>query len=160
MRAKAYSLKRLIACVAVPTFLLILSACGANDSTGQTPGLLSVDRVSSEDFDHGLLDLELNQLADQSEKNDNLLYVLSHLFWEKEASESAISIDRIETDRFDGYAATLVFDGVQDDAVRGYRYDLKLNKNAQGIWEIADAQKSWRCLPGRGHSHFSSEPCS
>lgn len=58
------------------------------------------------------------------------------------------------------HKAILIVDGSDDDSIRGYRYDIKLGKNTQEIWQILEAGKSWRCWKERGHTDFSAENCS
>lgn len=51
-------------------------------------------------------------------------------------------------------------DGFADDSVRGERYKLKLKSDKSGVWYIISAQKAHRCWKGRGHTDYSTAPCS
>ncbi len=54
---------------------------------------------------------------------------------------------------------TITGEGLADDSVRGYRYNLQLKKNAKGTWVVVDVEKSWICQPGRGSQVYSQELC-
>lgn len=138
----------------------VLGACDGDGSRRSVSDkLLDIPVTGAESFDHSLFDIELNQLADQSQKNDNLLYVLSHLFWEKGTTDVHVSIKQLNDEHAQNYRALLVFDGIKDDAVASYLYQITLSKGTQKAWKIIDASRSWRCQPQRGHQTFDSDMC-
>lgn len=59
-----------------------------------------------------------------------------------------------------GTKATIIFDGIQDDSVRAYRFDIDLNKTSDNMWQLQDIIESWRCWDDRGHQDFSIKPCA
>ncbi len=54
----------------------------------------------------------------------------------------------------------IIDDGFADDSVRGEKYKLKLRTAGKGIWYVISAEKSHRCYKGRGHTGYSTAPCS
>ncbi|PZD73942.1 hypothetical protein C1752_01843 [Acaryochloris thomasi RCC1774] len=54
---------------------------------------------------------------------------------------------------------TITEEGFADDSVRGHRYTLQLQKDADGNWVVADLQKSWVCQSGRGSQVYAQELC-
>lgn len=55
---------------------------------------------------------------------------------------------------------TITGEGLADDSVRGYRFRLQLQKDAEGNWTVTDVQKSWVCQPGRGSQEYTQALCS
>lgn len=53
----------------------------------------------------------------------------------------------------------VIEDGYLDDSLRGARYQIMLESDAQGVWRPTAVEKAWRCWPGRGHETFGKEPC-
>ncbi|MDH3530279.1 MAG: hypothetical protein OEQ28_11990 [Acidobacteriota bacterium] len=62
-------------------------------------------------------------------------------------------------DGFDSFKLTVVSDGLLDDSIRAERLDFELIREANGIWQVSSAKKSWKCWQGRGHQDFSAVPC-
>lgn len=62
-------------------------------------------------------------------------------------------------ERFDEADVTVTRDGFLDDSVRGDRYRLHMQRNADGIWNITRATIAWRCQKERGHEGYSPAPC-
>ncbi|ACA99470.1 MULTISPECIES: hypothetical protein [Cyanophyceae] len=54
---------------------------------------------------------------------------------------------------------TITQEGLLDDSVRGQRFTISLNKNANGTWTVSDRQVTWRCQPGRGSQTYSAQLC-
>ncbi|HEY6335648.1 MAG TPA: hypothetical protein VI113_07150 [Alphaproteobacteria bacterium] len=50
-------------------------------------------------------------------------------------------------------------EGAHDDSIDTTRFRIFLSMTEAGYWKIDRARQSWRCWPGRGHRHFSTEPC-
>jgi hypothetical protein len=59
----------------------------------------------------------------------------------------------------DTATTSLVLDGLFDDSVRAWRYDLTLSQRPDGTWRIDSARWGQRCQRGRGHQAFTAEPC-
>jgi hypothetical protein len=59
----------------------------------------------------------------------------------------------------DTMTVTVTNEGLLDDSVRAERFVFNLSKNANGVWRVDAAQKSWACRPNRGHENFSAAPC-
>jgi hypothetical protein len=53
--------------------------------------------------------------------------------------------------------ATLL--GLADDSVAALRYDVRLEKDDEGVWRVRSATWAQRCVVGRGHGDFSPERC-
>lgn len=49
--------------------------------------------------------------------------------------------------------------GIADDSVQASRYVIRLKAAADGQWQIAGTQRSWKCWPGRGSQTFSDKLC-
>lgn len=138
-----------------------LLSCSPQKDKGVHVNLLSIPIKSSKLINHDDFNHQILQLTHHSEKIDNLFFILSKLWFEPYSQNSIISVNKIKDDHLDAYAATLIFDHIpDDDSLSGYRYDIKLKKDLQEIWQITEAKKSWRCWPDRGHTYFSIEPCS
>lgn len=54
---------------------------------------------------------------------------------------------------------TITEEGFADDSVRGHRYTLQLQKDADENWVVEDLQKFWVCQPGRGSQVYTQELC-
>lgn len=65
-----------------------------------------------------------------------------------DSSEDASKVTVIVTD-----------DGYMDDSVRGKRTTLRIEMDANGVWQIKSSAEAWRCWEGRGHTDFSTAPC-
>lgn len=53
---------------------------------------------------------------------------------------------------------TVVRDGLLDDAVRGERWDVELERSTAGAWRIRSVRRAWLCR--RGHlDRFATAPC-
>ena len=140
--------------------LSLLIFCSCQKKEDLFADLSSISVNDSEVIDHTDLNRQLLEAMQNTKRTDNPLPVLYGLFFEPHAKNSLITIHKVTDDHLDKYKVTLIFDTIpDDDSVRGYRYDLKLKKNAEGLWEITEARKSWRCWPDRGHRFFSAEPC-
>jgi len=66
----------------------------------------------------------------------------------------------------------VIRDGLLNDAVRGERYRLRLEKITRSVtrpdgedpleqtfWQLNSAEHTWRCWAHRGHTEFTAEPC-
>lgn len=143
------------------TFALsLLISCSSQNKKSSNIDLLSIPINGFELINLDSLNRRLQQITQKSDTPDNLYVVVSKLWSEPSSRNSSISIDKIEDDTFEVYAATLIFDNIpDDDSISGYRYDIKLKKDLQGILQIIEAKQSWRCWQDRGHRYFSVEPC-
>ncbi|MCA9779310.1 MAG: hypothetical protein KC800_21435 [Candidatus Eremiobacteraeota bacterium] len=63
-------------------------------------------------------------------------------------------------ERFEQAEVTITEEGLLDDSVDGHRHRLTLHKTSEGYWVLDSAQRSWKCVSGRGHTGYSCEPCS
>lgn len=54
---------------------------------------------------------------------------------------------------------TVLRDGLLDDAVRGDRWEIRLERTGPGPWRIADVQRAWRCRRGGNTDRFSVVNC-
>ncbi len=54
---------------------------------------------------------------------------------------------------------TVVRDGLLDDAVRGERWDVDLERTTAGAWRIREVKRAWRCWRGARPDRFASERC-
>ena len=54
---------------------------------------------------------------------------------------------------------TVLRDGLMDDAVRGERWDIALEKTAKNVWRIKEVRRSWRCWRGEQTNRFASKLC-
>jgi hypothetical protein len=50
-------------------------------------------------------------------------------------------------------------DGLADDSVRALRYQIVLERAADGTWRLRSARSLQRCQPNRGHQEFSTKLC-
>lgn len=53
----------------------------------------------------------------------------------------------------------VVRDGLLDDAVRGERWDILLDRVATGAWSIREVRRAWRCRRGGHQESFATTPC-
>lgn len=54
---------------------------------------------------------------------------------------------------------TVVRDGLLDDAVRGERWDILLDRAATGAWNIREVRRAWRCRRGGHQESFATPLC-
>jgi len=54
---------------------------------------------------------------------------------------------------------TLVEDGIMDDSVKGKKVLMQIKTDA-GILIVESIKQTIKCWQGRGHEHWSTEPCS
>jgi hypothetical protein len=54
---------------------------------------------------------------------------------------------------------TVVRDGLLDDAVRGLRWDIALERTQAGGWRIAEVKRAVRCRRGADTERFLAGPC-
>lgn len=54
---------------------------------------------------------------------------------------------------------TVLRDGLLDDSVRGERWDIALERNAAGQWQIKEVKRAWRCWRGAQTKWFAATPC-
>jgi hypothetical protein len=54
---------------------------------------------------------------------------------------------------------TIVRDGLLDDAVRGERWDVALERTAAGRWRITEVKRAWRCRRGAPTDAFAAARC-
>lgn len=156
--ASYYSLITILNVMFMVSFLI---SCSLQKNKGNS-NLLSISVEGSELIDHDGFNNRLSQMTNNLNKADNLYLILSELWSEPYSQYSVMSINKLKDHGLDDvYAATLIFDNIaDDDSIMGYRYDVKFKKNLQGIWQITEVKRSWRCWQDRGHSYFSVEPCS
>jgi hypothetical protein len=53
---------------------------------------------------------------------------------------------------------TVLRDGLMDDAVKGVRWDIVLEKTP-GVWSIKEVKQAWRCWRGGQQDRFAAVPC-
>jgi len=54
---------------------------------------------------------------------------------------------------------TLVRDGFLDDAVRGDRWEIAMERAAAGGWRVVEVKRAWRCRRGAQQDRFGITPC-
>lgn len=54
---------------------------------------------------------------------------------------------------------TVLRDGLLDDAVRGERWDVRLQRAASGGWVITEVTRAWRCRRGALPDRFAAVSC-
>lgn len=54
---------------------------------------------------------------------------------------------------------TLIHDYQLDDAVKGEKYIMELNKQVDN-WTVLVLKKNWKCYPTRGHTDWSIKLCN
>lgn len=54
---------------------------------------------------------------------------------------------------------TVVRDGLLDDAVRGERWVILLDRAAMGSWHIREVRRAWRCHRGGHQAGFTTSLC-
>lgn len=54
---------------------------------------------------------------------------------------------------------TVLREGLLDDSVRGERWDIALERNAAGQWQIREVKRAWRCWSGARASVFAATRC-
>jgi hypothetical protein len=54
---------------------------------------------------------------------------------------------------------TVLRDGLLDDSVRGERWDIALEKTAEGAWRIKEVRRAWRCRRGAQTGSFAATRC-
>lgn len=54
---------------------------------------------------------------------------------------------------------TLLRDGFLDDAVRGDRWEIAMERTATGGWRIVEVTRAWRCRRGAHQDRFDIAPC-
>lgn len=135
-------------------------ACSVGESGSEAENLLSVSRKGNEAMDRDRLNASLADMTRTSNRSEDLQVLLPKLLGNASSQNSVVSVSRVDDQR-DAYVAVLNFDAIaDDDSVSGYRYDLHVDREAQGRWRIIEAQRSWRCWKDRGHRYLSIEPCS
>ena len=55
---------------------------------------------------------------------------------------------------------TIERSGFRDDSMAGDKYRIVLERQHDHAWMIGAAEYGWRCWEGRGHTHYSDQPCS
>lgn len=139
---------------------LLFMACSEGESGSEAENLLSVSRKGNEAMDRDRLNASLADMTRAANTSEDLQVLLPKLLGNASSQNSLVSVSRVNDQR-DAYVAVLVFDAIaDDDSVSGYRYDLHIDREAQGRWRITEAKRSWRCWKDRGHRYFSIEPCS
>ena len=73
---------------------------------------------------------------------------------EREATRTTQDVT-IDGDRA---TATITFEGLYDDSVRGERHVVTLERE-EGRWHVLDDDVTYCCQNGRGHQDFSAELC-
>jgi hypothetical protein len=54
---------------------------------------------------------------------------------------------------------TVIRDGLLDDAIRGERWDIALDRTPSGAWTISEVKKAWRCRRGQQPDEFDTMSC-
>ncbi len=54
---------------------------------------------------------------------------------------------------------TVLRDGLLDDSVRGERWDIVLDRTAEGVWRIREVKRAWRCRRGGQTNSFAATRC-
>jgi len=54
---------------------------------------------------------------------------------------------------------TVLRDGLLDDSVRGERWDIALERTAEGAWRIKEVKRAWRCRRGSQTGSFAASRC-
>lgn len=54
---------------------------------------------------------------------------------------------------------TLLRDGLLDDSVRGERWEIALERSAEGAWRIKEVKRAWRCRRGAQTGSFVATRC-
>ena len=54
---------------------------------------------------------------------------------------------------------TVIRDGLLDDAIRGERWDIALDRTPSGVWTISEVKKAWRCRRGQLPDEFDVVSC-
>jgi hypothetical protein len=54
---------------------------------------------------------------------------------------------------------TVVRDGLLDDAVRGERWDIALERTPAGLWGVNEVKRAWRCRRGEPLDRFATASC-
>jgi hypothetical protein len=54
---------------------------------------------------------------------------------------------------------TLLRDGFLDDAMRGDRWEIAMERSANGGWRIVEVTRAWRCRRGAQQDRFDIAPC-
>jgi hypothetical protein len=54
---------------------------------------------------------------------------------------------------------TVLRDGLLDDSVRGERWDIALERTAEGGWRIKAVERAWRCRRGAQTGSFAASRC-
>jgi hypothetical protein len=54
---------------------------------------------------------------------------------------------------------TVLRDGLLDDSVRGERWDIALERTAEGVWRIKEVGRAWRCRRGAQTDSFAATRC-
>ena len=54
---------------------------------------------------------------------------------------------------------TVLRDGLLDDSVRGERWDIALERTAEGFWRIKEVGRAWRCRRGGQTGSFAATRC-
>jgi hypothetical protein len=108
--------------------------------------------------------IEIDEFADYQESVDER--------WERSAETAAAEYLRLdertairtaiagrsEAEVPSPRAVTVTLDGLLDDSVRAERWIL-LFELANGSYRLTSGIRTLACNPGRGHEHFTAEPC-
>ena len=138
------------------TMLLMLLAACTHDANEAGLSLMKI-RVESEQL-IAPAHWPHPQSGNAMNVSGNVLLDIAQLWPLPEAKNSVVTLTKIPDGN--GYTAILIVDEVVgDDSVSGFRYKLGLKKR-DAKWVVVEAQKSWRCWPDRGHTHFSNQPCA
>lgn len=50
-------------------------------------------------------------------------------------------------------------DGLLDDAIRGERWEIALERTSTGMWRIKEVKRAWRCRRGADPDRFTATRC-
>lgn len=75
------------------------------------------------------------------------------------ARREQIVLEKNTTDPDVDVTVTIERFGFSDDSVAGDKYAIALKAYPDEGWRIESARFGWRCWDGRGHTHYSQEPC-
>ena len=123
-----------MASILILTTLLFI-ACSVGESGGEAENLLSVSRKGNEAMYRDRLNASLAGMTRTANRSEDLQVLLPKLLGNASSQNNVVSVSQVDDQR-DAYVAVLIFDAIaDDDSVSGYRYDLHVDREAQGHGE-------------------------
>lgn len=144
-------------------FFSLLSACAAPADNKTNIDLLSIASHNPKSLAHEAFNKKLIDATASKELWSTEPITILHTFIGTSLGRNVIlTLNKMDAEGPQNiYSAVVIFDDIpDDDSILGYRYEIKLAQNEQDIWQIIEANKSWRCRKNRGHSDFSGENCA